>query len=140
MGSYYKDAALSIAACHPKSGERGILAERDSIRFSNVEAFMTRLVCRSSSSSDNETSAIYIRRPLQTFYDMLDSKYFNPLELRGWVLQETALAPRTLHFTQEQMIWHCQTCGRVEADRAPIGLGNAGAALEKYKRRFSPPW
>ncbi|RSL63075.1 hypothetical protein CEP54_005386 [Fusarium duplospermum] len=70
--------------------------------------------------SSDGTSNIYIRKQLLSFEDMLDSQLFNPLELRGWVLQETMLAPRTLYFTQEQIIWHCRTCGRVEADRNPI--------------------
>lgn len=26
---------------------------------------------------------------------------------RGWILQERLLAPRTLHFTTEQLVWEC---------------------------------
>ncbi|RSL45460.1 hypothetical protein CEP53_010779 [Fusarium sp. AF-6] len=116
MGSYYKDATLSIAASHPNSAEKGILAKRESVLFNGSANFATMVPCKSSDGISN----IYIRKQLLSFEDMLDSKLFNPLELRGWVLQETMLAPRTLYFTQEQIIWHCRTCGRVEADRNPI--------------------
>ncbi|KAJ4213559.1 hypothetical protein NW759_010979 [Fusarium solani] len=116
MGSYYKDATLSIAASHPNSAEKGILAKRESVMFNGTADFATMVPC----SSSEGTSNIYIRKHLLSFEDMLDSKHFDPLELRGWVLQETMLAPRTLYFTQEQLIWHCRTCGRVEADRNPM--------------------
>ncbi|KAI8666233.1 hypothetical protein NCS57_00847600 [Fusarium keratoplasticum] len=116
MGSYYKDATLSIAASHPNSADKGILAKRESVLFNRSADFATMVPCKSSDGTSN----IYIRKQLLSFEDMLDSKLFNPLELRGWVLQETMLAPRTLYFTQEQVIWHCRTCGRVEADRNPI--------------------
>ncbi|KAJ4208736.1 hypothetical protein NW767_001845 [Fusarium falciforme] len=116
MGSYYKDATLSIAASHPNSVEKGILAKRESVLFNRSADFAIMVPCKSSDGTSN----IYIRKQLLSFEDMLDSKLFNPLELRGWVLQETMLAPRTLYFTQEQIIWHCRTCGRVEADRNPI--------------------
>ncbi|KAI8717501.1 HET domain-containing protein [Fusarium sp. LHS14.1] len=116
MGSYYKDATLSIAASHPNSAEKGILAKRESVLFNGSADFATVVPCKSSHGVSN----IYIRKQILSFEDMLDSKLFNPLELRGWVLQETMLAPRTLYFTQEQIIWHCRTCGQVEADRNPI--------------------
>ncbi|EEU39371.1 uncharacterized protein NECHADRAFT_81484 [Fusarium vanettenii 77-13-4] len=115
MGSYYKDAILSIAASHPNSAEKGILAKRESVMFNDSPDFAVMVPC----SSSEGTSNIYIRKNLLSFEDMLDSKDFNPLELRGWVLRETMLAPLTLYFTQEQLIWHCRTCGRVEADRNP---------------------
>ena len=40
---------------------------------------------------------------------------FDPIENehlseRGWTLQERLLAPRTLHFTKEQIFWECQEC------------------------------
>lgn len=30
-----------------------------------------------------------------------------PLNRRGWVLQELTLSPRTLHYSQHQLYWHC---------------------------------
>jgi hypothetical protein len=32
-----------------------------------------------------------------------------PLNRRGWVLQERILAPRIVHFTQDQVLWECRT-------------------------------
>lgn len=68
--------------------------------FNDSADFAVMVPC----SSSEGTSNIYIRKNLLSFEDMLDSKDFNPLELRGWVLRETMLAPLTLYFTQEQLI------------------------------------
>ncbi len=36
------------------------------------------------------------------------------LSTRGWVLQESILAPRLLHFTAEETTWECKTTSRCE--------------------------
>lgn len=43
----------------------------------------------------------------------------SPLSTRGWVLQETMLAPRTLHFCSDEVVWECRTCTRCECMNAP---------------------
>lgn len=40
-----------------------------------------------------------------------------PLHMRGWVLQERLLAPRTLHFAEMQIFWECETDFRCEGFR-----------------------
>lgn len=71
-----------------------------------------------------------------------------PLSTRGWVVQERFLAPRVLHFTDNQIYWECPESECCETD--PTGdlliLANAGgssiiptvykkARLELAKRR-----
>jgi hypothetical protein len=43
----------------------------------------------------------------------------SPLSLRGWVLQESVLAPRILHFTVEELTWECNTQSRCECQVQP---------------------
>jgi Heterokaryon incompatibility protein (HET) len=43
-----------------------------------------------------------------------------PLSTRGWVLQERLLAPRTLHFTRNKVIWECATKTVSETDAAGV--------------------
>jgi hypothetical protein len=40
-------------------------------------------------------------------YDPLQQE---PLNSRGWTLQERLLAPRTLHYGSNQMFWECKEC------------------------------
>jgi hypothetical protein len=53
----------------------------------------------------------------------------SPLFSRGWVMQERTLSNRMVHFTDSQILWTCNTCGRFEA--APIA--SHPKATEKYR-------
>lgn len=46
-----------------------------------------------------------------------------PLARRGWVLQEQALAPRSIYFGQTQLLWSCPTTAMCESypDGKPLG-------------------
>ena len=118
MGTIYKNSVVTIAASHPSSETEGILADRRSIRWSGLLDSHIEIPYHGARSS--EEVVIYAREPMQPFDDIIDMKYFNLLQRRGWILQETVLSPRTIHWSQEQMIWHCQTCVQVEADSKPI--------------------
>ncbi|KAE8373361.1 heterokaryon incompatibility protein-domain-containing protein [Aspergillus bertholletiae] len=42
-----------------------------------------------------------------------------PLSQRGWVFQERILSPRTIHFTDSQLVWECREVYEME-DRLPF--------------------
>ncbi|KAF5723858.1 hypothetical protein FMUND_1466 [Fusarium mundagurra] len=46
-------------------------------------------------------------------YDDIESR---PLNTRGWVVQERFLAPRVLHFTENQIYWECLETKACETD------------------------
>jgi len=55
-------------------------------------------------SKDSQTGIIYACEMIDNFKDhVLDG----PLSQRGWVLQEHALARRTVFFTEHQTYWEC---------------------------------
>jgi hypothetical protein len=60
------------------------------------------------------------------YYQILDKGYWNSqvsdtaLHKRGWVFQERLLAPRTLHFSEHQILWECFSDQKCEA--YPRGL------------------
>lgn len=61
-----------------------------------------------------------------------------PLNTRGWVVQEVALAPRVVHFTQQQVLWQCHQLTACET--FPHGLPPAdvlGATAQKLRLRGS---
>jgi hypothetical protein len=64
--------------------------------------------------NDGETGSgdLYVCRFIDNFGEhVLDS----PLSKRGWVLQERALARRTIYFTDWQAYWECGDGERCEA-------------------------
>lgn len=62
--------------------------------------------------SRGQLSPLYICRLIDDFHhDVLDG----PLNKRGWVLQERALARRTIYFTNTQTYWECDGGVRCES-------------------------
>ncbi|KAF2820894.1 HET-domain-containing protein, partial [Ophiobolus disseminans] len=47
----------------------------------------------------------------------------SPLSKRGWVLQEMALSPRVVHFTQDQAYWQCRE--KVESEDGTLCIPHA---------------
>ncbi|CZR57687.1 uncharacterized protein PAC_07576 [Phialocephala subalpina] len=54
-----------------------------------------------------------------------------PLNRRGWVVQERLLSPRICHFTGTQLIWECSEAFACE--RYPLGSGNGNASVSGLK-------
>lgn len=63
-----------------------------------------------------------------------------PLNRRGWVVQERFLAPRVLHFGEQQLLWECREFDA--AERYPTGLprfvGPGGFKLLDDRPRMLP--
>ncbi|KAL9619789.1 MAG: hypothetical protein Q9160_005625 [Pyrenula sp. 1 TL-2023] len=53
----------------------------------------------------------------------------SPLARRGWVLQEQALAPRTIYFGQDQLLWSCPTTAMCETYPQGGQLGEAWISI-----------
>ncbi|KAJ6006655.1 hypothetical protein N7451_004599 [Penicillium sp. IBT 35674x] len=77
-------------------------------------------------------------RTAQVFFDVGTNSYHKWSELiaktklcrRGWVLQERLLAPRTVHFTKQQLFWECTMSQSLEEapsvkldNRQPLARG-----------------
>lgn len=60
------------------------------------------------------------------FYHIFDKNYSDrqvfagPLQRRGWVFQERILAPRTVHFTEDQVFWEC--FAELKCEAFPCGI------------------
>lgn len=60
-------------------------------------------------------------KPRGAAYHVFDTEYMErqvfagPLHRRGWVFQERILAPRTIHFAEDQIAWECFTELKCEA-------------------------
>lgn len=84
MQTYFNGSYCVIAACSAQGAREGFLRDRD-IQYA-------------------KRGNLYISPVINDFErDVLDS----PLSRRGWVLQERALARRTIYFTNNQMYFEC---------------------------------
>jgi hypothetical protein len=124
MTQYYKNAVLTIAADVAGGDREGFLTSER--RLSTFDPDLNH-------PQENQDH-LYIR-PVAFCPDFsLDT----PLSKRAWTLQEDILSLRTLHYTEEQLVWECQACKYTEGDTSERGiLGNYG--IFTLKRFFFTP-
>jgi hypothetical protein len=129
MAEIYSHSLVTIAASEAESCQSGFLGPRKlfpEFLVANpgvpANAIKTRYIIPSQKTAGD----LWIEPPLQP-YKLAMQRYRrtlyqrrNPLQRRGWVLQETLLSPRTLHYSTEQIFWQCRTCAFVEGDAETV--------------------
>jgi hypothetical protein len=106
MGLYYKGGTVMISALASPSADNGILNMRDvdlgsaKVYVDGTETFIRPVLEDAVSVLNSPSRYSEARQPIS----------IQPLNGRAWTLQERLFAPRILHYTSQQMIWHCKTC------------------------------
>jgi hypothetical protein len=118
MSSIYKNAAITISASHGNAPEEGILAQRR-LRWTDAHSIDDNVKIEFL-HGQHDTITCYARARFTSAITMIET--VDPLRERGWILQESALSPRTINWTQEQMIWHCCSCFLEESVKEPVRL------------------
>lgn len=95
MQDVYSGAAFTIIASESPSTGAGIFAPRPPVTWKPCE-----LPFRDS----KEKSSVWLR---PSFRNAVDMSYTNPLQSHIWTLQEGLLAPRSLSFRKDQIVWEC---------------------------------
>jgi hypothetical protein len=114
MGEVYGNSVLTIFAT--ASGPLRIALKGFSGTASTFASSPARLSC-------SVKEYIVFRFPKsETFSDPgdIDTSQFNPLNHRGWVLQEQVLSRRSLVFTPDYIIWRCASMSTDE--KYPLGI------------------
>lgn len=108
MKDVYGGATITIAATNSTSTDYGIFKNR----------LVSPEACRVKwRSSDPMVSYNVFLRSSSEFWDTTMKK--EPLNTRGWALQESILAPRTLSYGTQQMVWECLE-RKVGESRRPV--------------------
>ena len=126
MGKVYGEAALNIAATGAKDDQQGLVAER------NVMALQPCVVAAQGVGIED---GVYKCLRSTIWQDLVDS---SPLVKRAWVVQERAVAKRTLHFTRNELLWECQQmcCSEVFPKGLPATMKGGGEAdAEGFDKR-----
>lgn len=111
MADIYKNCLVTIAAESSKDGNGGMLNMR-SFDFEPIEIPFI-------SKTYNIRTTIFIR-PLQDDWNSCITGEKSALRSRAWVLQESLQAPRTIHYSSQQMFWECKSSSQAEGDITPI--------------------
>ena len=96
MKDVYGSATITIEATNSTSADYGIFKSR------SISPGACRLNWRSSDQMQPHN--VFLRSGSE-FWDTTMKN--EPLNTRGWALQESLLAPRTLSYSTQQMIWEC---------------------------------
>jgi hypothetical protein len=115
MHTVYGHSHLNLAACASNSAYGGLLRQRN--------AALLRPCVITLVTADHEEQE-YVCNDKEFF--KVDFRH-SPLHHRGWVMQETLLAPRTLYFASSQLFWGCHelfacerwTQGIISAEKWP---------------------
>jgi Heterokaryon incompatibility protein (HET) len=100
MGKIYESGYLNISAVETDPNSGGLF---HSIEGSDrYDVLNLRLESNWNLDYTRGADEYYLIRQ-SVFYGLADA----PLNLRGWVFQERALAPRTLYFGRERIYWEC---------------------------------
>lgn len=124
MARVYANSSLNISAEASEDGEQGLFRERD-LEFTS--AFLVRVRGKSYLCFRN------------TWDDDVEN---SPLAERAWAVQERFLAPRIVHFGQQQVYWECFRHAAIEALPASMdvfGYGDNSTARYSGLKRMSRP-
>ena len=111
MADVYKNSYVTIAAESASNCHEGILKQRN-FEFDPIEVPF-------NSQGHNIHTNLYLR-PVQDDWETSITGPRSKLCSRAWVLQESMLAPRTLHYGSQQMFWECKSFSHAEGDVTPI--------------------
>ncbi|PQE12349.1 Heterokaryon incompatibility protein [Rutstroemia sp. NJR-2017a BVV2] len=105
MSSVYMNSTINIAATAAPDSLAGCFPPRE------LPPSQSCVVQTAWDNFENSTFGIYSK----DIWDILRPYATNlPLLSRGWVLQETLLAPRMLHLAGKQVLWQCRTVDACE--------------------------
>ena len=106
MATVYACSSLNFAATAASDGTEGCFHPRTPDMIRRIRSFKAK-----GTGGIYRTNGTYLcSRELPWDAEIEKS----PLSRRGWVLQERALAPRTLHFGKSQIYWECGKMGSCE--------------------------
>ncbi|KAF2796295.1 HET-domain-containing protein [Melanomma pulvis-pyrius CBS 109.77] len=93
MGSIYKNAKVTIAAANSRTVTEGFLKDRTIPHAYKLPFYL----------SAGRSGSIWLRTS-----QYFDNKEVDPLESRGWTLQESLLSRRMLYYGSLDLMWKCQ--------------------------------
>lgn len=98
MGQIYHHGTLNISAASSATAQDGFLRPASALEF-KVQPFGIDMGHMQSSSPHRTMVWFGVRR---------QSKVIEPIETRGWTLQEWYMAPRQLKFSSRGLQWFCE--------------------------------
>lgn len=139
MSRVYSHAYSTLAASSAADTEAGLTLHQHHPRLRE-----NKMILSYNSYSTSSPQRICIGPPSRDWVTFLE----DPLQQRGWVLQERHLSPRIVHFSSTHMIWECRRLRSsndlpwldwndptYEEMRFTEGMWSWGSLIEEYSGR-----
>ncbi|KAK3309454.1 heterokaryon incompatibility protein-domain-containing protein [Chaetomium strumarium] len=118
MANVYRCSTVHLAAHTSRHSDDGFLKPRTPVEHVPLPYSSTRL---------GVSGTMLVRPAISSWRRSLLSGEHSVLSTRGWVLQESLLSPRTLHFGHEQMFSECPNMRLAEGDFSPTTISDPDA-------------
>jgi hypothetical protein len=118
MAGYYFNSTLIISATDAPNSQKGILTRRPTIASPVLGRKLNK----------------YLRKRILGHVELVGC----PLTKRAWAAQERIMAPRVLHYLEEEMVWECQESWFSEGKRIASPIGDADLRRGEIRRFLDP--
>ncbi|KAI0850671.1 heterokaryon incompatibility protein-domain-containing protein [Daldinia vernicosa] len=131
MREVYRGAVVTIAAACASKTSEGIFRER--VASSRPRCWLDWR------NGDKNPSKVFLRLGSELWDERMHQSILNT---RGWVLQETLLAPRTLWFGQQQLCFECPKGSVDEAGRVIriMEIYRSKEFIQSLRQEIIPGW
>ncbi|KAJ8067231.1 hypothetical protein OCU04_004595 [Sclerotinia nivalis] len=119
MGTIYAHSKVTLIAASGKNAEAGLPGIQNPRTGKQTQIDI--------STADNRVSMKLIRtlHPHNNGYSFSHQLEDSEWSRRGWTLQERALSRRSIIFTDQQLLWACRKCHRLEETYCETSLAHA---------------
>ncbi|KAK1689550.1 heterokaryon incompatibility protein-domain-containing protein, partial [Colletotrichum godetiae] len=132
MCAVYSGATLTLSADGSNAATQGLFQSDQTLSTLDYKTYY-------DPGGDN---LVYIKRSSHASLSGRASDMTQPIDQRGWTMQERLMSPRVLHFTEEEMVWECNTLTECECRResnmstrelAPSGITSREGLYEHWR-------
>ncbi|KAK1716825.1 heterokaryon incompatibility protein-domain-containing protein [Colletotrichum acutatum] len=132
MCAVYSGATLTLSADGSNSATQGLFQSNQTLSALDYKTYY----------DPGADDLVYIKRPSHASLSGRASDMTQPIDQRGWTMQERLMSPRVLHFTSEEMVWECNTLTECECRResamstrelAPSGITTREGLYEHWR-------
>lgn len=134
MCAVYSGATLTLSADGSSSATEGLF---------QTDQALSKLVYKDYVDPDGDATLIVLTQ--QHSHETAESRRLSssqPIDTRGWTMQERLMSRRILHFTSDEMVWECDAVTECECRRdsgassrelSPKGLQDMESIYEKWR-------
>ena len=125
MAEVYSNSFLNLAASTSTDGSGGLFSTRAKPSVMPWTTEIDLQITNGSYKSGSSFKGSYLVN-YNFFQSLIDTA---PLYKRAWVFQERILAPKTIHFAEDQMFWECPYL--VASEVQPNGMSGLPVSMSK---------